>query len=513
MGQHFSSEPVVDKETERDQNDQFNVAVSSCQGWRMSQEDNHCLMLELPGEHKSAFFAVFDGHGSARVSKHASESLWRHLVDNDNYAKGDFRAALEQAFLTFDQEVKDSYNAQLAGTTAVCLLIVDTTIYCANIGDSRAVASVNCHCVPLSYDHKPENPQELRRILAAGGYVLGNRVNGNLALSRAFGDFHYKGNDQLPPEMQIVSPHPDLRTLELNDDLDFLIIACDGIWDVLSSEEAVEFVQGRLEHQMEPGLICEQLTTRCLASDYELVIGCDNMTVLLVCYTRGRSWEQYCNDLYLKNSKRVQDDIGGPWQATSNERESMVNPGPTQEPQRDEELTVTENRSDDTSNAADTCPVPQINPDLAKSVVPRNTTVSSKGVCDSKNQNEPNDNQATVESEAKGEEEQSAPQIIEETEDTPQDEELEDRLQAGSSIDDVSECGMRSDDPSITTQEDREIESEDLSCEKSDNQEVDKDTTDKEPQCEAPKEPPPSEETETNESSDKNECEATDDTN
>lgn len=309
MGQHFSSEPVVDKETERDHNDQFNVAVSSCQGWRMSQEDNHCMLLELPGEHKAAFFAVFDGHGSARVSKHASESLWRHLViENDNYAKGNFKQALEQAFLTFDQEVNESYNAQLAGTTAVCLLIVNETIYCANIGDSRAVASVNCKCVPLSYDHKPDNPQELRRILAAGGYVLGNRVNGNLALSRAFGDFHYKGNHQLPPEMQIVSPYPDLRTLELNDDLDFLIIACDGIWDVLSSEEAVDFVIARLEEGMEPGIICEQLTTRCLASDYELVIGCDNMTVLLVCYTKGKSWADYCAEIYARNLKRLGDN-------------------------------------------------------------------------------------------------------------------------------------------------------------------------------------------------------------
>lgn len=305
MGQNFSSEPVVEKDTERDHNDTFNVAVSSCQGWRMSQEDNHSMILELPGEHKAAFFAVYDGHGSAKVSKHASESLWRHLTENELYAKGNFKEALEMAFLTFDREVNASYNAQLAGTTAICLLVVNNVIYCANIGDSRAVASVNCKCIPLSYDHKPENPQELKRILAAGGYVLGNRVNGNLALSRAFGDFHYKGNDQLPPEQQIVSPCPDVKTIELNDDVDFLVLACDGIWDVLTNEEVVEFVISRLEHQMEPGLICEQLTTRCLATDYELVIGCDNMTVLLVCYTRGRSWAEFCTDVFDKNSRRL----------------------------------------------------------------------------------------------------------------------------------------------------------------------------------------------------------------
>lgn len=305
MGQNFSSEPVVEKETERDHNETFNVAVSSCQGWRMSQEDNHSMILNMPGSHKAAFFAVYDGHGSSRVSKHASENLWRHILDNEKYSKGNFKEALEEAFLAFDREVNESFNAQLAGTTAVCFLVVNNTIYCANIGDSRAVACVNCECVPLSYDHKPENPQELKRILAAGGYVLGNRVNGNLALSRAFGDFHYKGNEQLPAEQQIVSPFPDVKTIELNDDLDFLVLACDGIWDVLSSEEVVEFVISRLEQSMEPGLICEQLTTRCLATDYELVIGCDNMTVLLICYTRGRSWVDFCTDIFNKHTRRL----------------------------------------------------------------------------------------------------------------------------------------------------------------------------------------------------------------
>lgn len=305
MGQNFSTEPVVEKDTERVQDDLFHVAVSSCQGWRTSQEDNHCMLLNLPGPHKAAFFAVFDGHGSAKVSKHASEALWKHLTENEDYIKGNFKEALQQAFLTFDQEVNDNYNAQLAGTTAICLLIVNDMIYCANIGDSRSVASVNCECVPLSFDHKPENPHELKRILAAGGYVLGNRVNGNLALSRAFGDFHYKNNVQLPAELQIVSPLPDLRCLKLNEDVDFIVLACDGIWDVLSNEEVVEFIITRLEHNMDPGLICEQLTTRCLATDYELVIGCDNMTVLLICNTRGKSWVDYCTDIFQKNCKKL----------------------------------------------------------------------------------------------------------------------------------------------------------------------------------------------------------------
>lgn len=295
----------MEKHTETDSNETYDAAVSSCQGWRFSQEDDHSLKLVLPGEHKAAFFAVFDGHGSAKVSKHAAESLWRHITENELYIKGNFKEGLEQAFLSFDREVFESYNAQLAGTTATSVLIVDNVIYCANIGDSRSVASLNCKCVPLSHDHKPDNPPEMKRILAAGGYVLGSRVNGNLALSRAFGDFHYKSNEQLPPDQQIVSPFPEIERIELTDDVDFILLACDGIWDVLTSEEVVDFVISRLEHEVRPDQICEQLTTRCLATDYELVIGCDNMTVLLVCYTRGMSWSDYCTEIFNRNTKRL----------------------------------------------------------------------------------------------------------------------------------------------------------------------------------------------------------------
>lgn len=73
----------------------------------------------------------------------------------------------------------------------------------ANVGDSRAVLSVGGLAEPLSYDHKPANQLEARRIIAAGGWVEFNRVNGNLALSRALGDFMFKRNEDLPPEAQV----------------------------------------------------------------------------------------------------------------------------------------------------------------------------------------------------------------------------------------------------------------------------------------------------------------------
>jgi len=84
-----------------------------------------------------------------------------------------------------------------AGCTATTLLITQTELYCANSGDSRTVLSRAKQAVPLSEDHKPDDPQERKRIYNANGFVEDGRVNGQLALSRALGDFEYKQNPSM----------------------------------------------------------------------------------------------------------------------------------------------------------------------------------------------------------------------------------------------------------------------------------------------------------------------------
>lgn len=87
-----------------------------------------------------------------------------------------------------------------AGCTATVILTTPTEIYCANSGDSRTVLSRGKQAVDLSKDHKPDDPEEHRRIVGAGGFVEDSRVNGMLALSRALGDFEYKNNAQFKPK-------------------------------------------------------------------------------------------------------------------------------------------------------------------------------------------------------------------------------------------------------------------------------------------------------------------------
>jgi serine/threonine protein phosphatase PrpC len=114
-----------------------------------------------------------------------------------------------------DEQIKE----QMAGTTAICVLIRDNKLYCANAGDSRAIASRNGTLVTLSNDHKPNNPEEMDRIYNAGGWVEFNRVNGNLALSRALGDFLFKRNQLIPPEQQIVTGNKMLYMFHLHNSM------------------------------------------------------------------------------------------------------------------------------------------------------------------------------------------------------------------------------------------------------------------------------------------------------
>mmetsp|Transcript_1046 Transcript_1046/g.1359 ORF Transcript_1046/g.1359 Transcript_1046/m.1359 type:complete len:462 (-) Transcript_1046:297-1682(-) len=172
-----------------------------------------------------------------------------------------------------------------AGCTSVVCLLVGSTLYVANAGDSRAVICRDGKAIPLSNDHKPAQEIETQRIHKAGGFITqAGRVNGNLNLSRSIGDLKYKQNKALPPKDQIITAEPDITRTELHPNDEFLLIGCDGIWDCKTNEEAVEFVKERLGQGMQISKICEELMDDCLADDprKSTGIGGDNMTCVIV---------------------------------------------------------------------------------------------------------------------------------------------------------------------------------------------------------------------------------------
>ena len=179
-----------------------------------------------------------------------------------------------------------------AGCTAVTALIVGRRLFVANAGDSRAVLSRRKRALPLSQDHKPSAAGERARIVAAGGFLseVGGitRVNGNLNLSRAIGDLRYKMNAQLEPKDQIITAEPDVVLEELRPGDRFIVMACDGIWDVMSSQQVVDFVNERLDKGMPPAAIASDLLNACVATDPRETrgIGCDNMTATIIVFNK-----------------------------------------------------------------------------------------------------------------------------------------------------------------------------------------------------------------------------------
>lgn len=163
-------------------------------------------ILALPEDPEAAFFAVYDGHGGASVAKYAGINLHKFILKEPDYPDN-IPAALQKGFLALDEAMlsEESLRDVMAGSTAVAILIRDGKLYCANAGDSRAIAYAGGKVEVLSVDHKPNNEIELKRISEGGGFVEFNRVNGNLALSRAVGDFVFKRNVEKSAQEQIVT--------------------------------------------------------------------------------------------------------------------------------------------------------------------------------------------------------------------------------------------------------------------------------------------------------------------
>ncbi|CAH1182653.1 unnamed protein product [Phyllotreta striolata] len=294
MGQTLS-EPVTAKDTACCQDTSYRVGSSCMQGWRINMEDSHTHILSLPDDPNAAFFAVYDGHGGAEIADFAGKHLHKFIVRRPEYKNGEIAEAMRQAFLELDSSMIENevlFNKP-SGSTAVTALIKGNKIYCANVGDSRIVASINGRAEPLSEDHKPSLQSEYNRIVAAGGWVDCNRVNGNLALSRALGDFAFKRNTEKSAKEQIVTAFPDIQEHNITPDWEFVILACDGIWDVMSNKEVVSFVRENIANGHEPEEICEELMMRCLAPDCQMAgLGCDNMTVVLVTFLHEDSYEK-----------------------------------------------------------------------------------------------------------------------------------------------------------------------------------------------------------------------------
>lgn len=215
--------------------------------------------------------------------------------DSDDEDEEDGLAMGDEESSNFMMSMKNEPGSD-SGCTASVALLYGSHLFVANIGDSRCVLARGSRAIDMSEDHKPEDAPERSRIEAAGGRVtMDGRVNGGLNLSRAFGDHAYKTNTNIPADQQMISASPDVRHIRLktSDETEvaerdrFLVVACDGIWNSMTSQQVVDFVGEWLdkpeEEQISLSAICEKLFDECLAPDTKGDgTGCDNMTCIIV---------------------------------------------------------------------------------------------------------------------------------------------------------------------------------------------------------------------------------------
>lgn len=330
MGTYLST-PKTEKFSEDGENVWLRYGLSSMQGWRSTMEDAHAALLDF--DTSTAFFGVYDGHGGKDVAKFCAKYLHQEVFKHDSYLAGDLGASLQRAFLRMDElmsgengwrelavlghiiptkveqdshtvenpasprenreddgqindciveeESHSDFSGPTSGSTACVAIIRENKLVVANAGDSRCVLCRNGQAYSLSRDHKPEVEAEKERIVNAGGFVQNGRINGTLNLTRAIGDVEFKKNKSLPAENQILTANPDINMVSLCEDDEFLVIACDGIWDCVSSQQLVDYVREQLKTETRLSAICERVFDNNIAP-LAGGVGCDNMTMILI---------------------------------------------------------------------------------------------------------------------------------------------------------------------------------------------------------------------------------------
>lgn len=286
---NFLHSPKTEKQTEVGEGNGLKYGISCMQGWRASMEDAHTAVSSIPGWTTSSFYAVYDGHGGSLAAEQSAAGLLKLLLETPHFRSstslnpptiiGDM---MKLAFLTMDDELRQlpvmGRGDDRSGCTAIGAFVTPTHIIVANAGDSRGVLGKNNGTVPLSFDHKPNDAREKERIEKAGGTVQNKRVNGDLAVSRALGDFVYKNRSDLPATAQQVSAEPDIVIQERDGTEEFIILACDGIWDVVDNEQACRVIRELLTlGETNLGLIAEELIDRCLDFGSR-----DNMSAVII---------------------------------------------------------------------------------------------------------------------------------------------------------------------------------------------------------------------------------------
>jgi len=277
---------------------------------RSTMEDCHRIIPALGGDENVSYFGVYDGHGGRQIVDFLETALENNVSEElrqpDNASVPE---RLARAFLITDMQSRRA-DITTSGATAVSVIIQNEPVvkgegvrevgaagsetdpktqtqkvmYCANVGDSRAVLACRQRmgqnwgyvAKRLSYDHRAEDEDEQQRIKDAGGFIIRSRVLGILAVSRSFGDHGMK-------DFVTANPHVSHVVMKSPDEHPFLIMACDGVWDVFTDQEAVDFLLNEFSKaEGESRTVTEKEAAKLLVTASVERGSADNITAIVI---------------------------------------------------------------------------------------------------------------------------------------------------------------------------------------------------------------------------------------
>lgn len=300
------------------------VAENKNATYRSKMEDVHTYVANFAEKLDWGYFAIFDGHAGKQTARWCGNNLHtlleHEIISNEDggaenvslkndiedsaplSSKGHMQDYLNTAFTKADEIIEMEKSGSSGCTAAVAVLRWETDdskepsesashpksdafdfspapnhkrmLYTSNVGDLRIVLYRNGKCYRLTYDHKATDSNEINRIRDSGGLIMKNRVNGVLAVTRSLGDSYMK---------DLVIGNPFTTATEIGNEDEFMILACDGVWDVISDLKACQYVADTFKRDGDdPQLAAKRLCQ--LAMDNSTT---DNVTVMIVKFDRN----------------------------------------------------------------------------------------------------------------------------------------------------------------------------------------------------------------------------------